>query len=61
MASQTIRALGEDSHVVNDFDVNPTDDIHIKMGTCASEVHLVCETTEQSHLADDADSDVKMP
>jgi hypothetical protein len=58
---QTLRVLDEEGHVVRDFDVNPINDIQIKMGTSASEVHLVCEATEQPHLADDCDSDVEMP
>jgi hypothetical protein len=31
------------------------------METFPSEVHLVCEATEQPHLADDCDPDVEMP
>lgn len=45
---------------MSDFKVNPTKDHKIKMGTYPSEVHLVCEATEQPHLADDCDPDVEM-
>ena len=59
--SQIVRILDEEGRVMQDLEVNPKHSIEIQIDTATSEVHLIHDSSKQSHIVDDCESDVEMP
>ena len=61
MKPKVIRVLGKDGQIEKEVEVLWEGENQIQVKDPISEVHVTYEGTEQSHLADECESDVEMP